>query len=97
MRVLWALPEAMASSSSRPPSCLALVALSLALLLHLSLSFHAGNRRPLPVDRAAGLKEKTLILLDVSTKSPVRTVSENFLSLQLDPSIIHDGWLDFLR
>ncbi|KAK2098786.1 Inactive heparanase-2 [Saguinus oedipus] len=57
----------------------------------------AGDRRPLPVDRAPGLKEKTLILLDVSTKNPVRTVNENFLSLQLDPSIIHDGWLDFLR
>ncbi|XP_049553070.1 inactive heparanase-2 isoform X2 [Orcinus orca] len=56
----------------------------------------AGDRRPLPVDRAPGLKEKTLILLDVSTKNPVRTVNENFLSLQLDPSIIHDGWLDFL-
>ncbi|XP_031246239.1 inactive heparanase-2 isoform X1 [Mastomys coucha] len=96
MRVLCAFPEAMASSSSRPPSCLVLVALFLALLLHLSLSFHAGNRRPLPVDRATGLKEKTLILLDVSTKNPVRTVNENFLSLQLDPSIIHDGWLDFL-
>ncbi|XP_032747892.1 inactive heparanase-2 isoform X2 [Rattus rattus] len=96
MRVLCAFPEAMSSSSSRPPSCLALVALFLALLLPLSLSFHAGNRRPLPVDRATGLKEKTLILLDVSTKNPVRTVSENFLSLHLDPSIIHDGWLDFL-
>ncbi|EDL94249.1 rCG57543 [Rattus norvegicus] len=44
----------MSSSSSRPPSCLALVALFLALLLPLSLSFHAGNRRPLPVDRATG-------------------------------------------
>uniref|UniRef100_A0A5F9DWB1 Heparanase 2 (inactive) n=1 Tax=Oryctolagus cuniculus TaxID=9986 RepID=A0A5F9DWB1_RABIT len=96
MRVLCAFPEAMPSSNSRPPSCLALVALSLALLLHLSLSSQAGHRRPLPVDRAPGLKEKTLILLDVSTKNPVRTVNENFLSLQLDPSIIHDGWLDFL-
>ncbi|XP_062070698.1 inactive heparanase-2 isoform X1 [Lepus europaeus] len=96
MRVLCAFPEAMPSSNSRPPSCLALVALSLALLLHLSLSSQAGHRRPLPVDRAPGLKEKTLILLDVSTKNPIRTVNENFLSLQLDPSIIHDGWLDFL-
>ncbi|XP_052569433.1 inactive heparanase-2 [Peromyscus eremicus] len=95
MRVLCAFPEAMSSSSSCPPSCLALVAL-LALLLHLSLSFQAGDRRPLPVDKTTGLKEKTLILLDVSTKNPVRTVNENFLSLQLDPSIIHDGWLDFL-
>lgn len=97
MRVVCAFPEAMSSSSSCPPSCLALVALFLALLLHLSLSFQAGDRRLLPVDRATGLKEKTLILLDVSTKNPVRTVNENFLSLQLDPSIIHDGWLDFLR
>ncbi|XP_040848269.1 inactive heparanase-2 isoform X1 [Ochotona curzoniae] len=96
MRVLRAFPEAMPSSDSRPPACLALVALSLALLLHLSLSSQAGDRRLLPVDRAPGLKEKTLILLDVSTKNPVRTVNENFLSLQLDPSIIHDGWLDFL-
>ncbi|NP_068600.4 inactive heparanase-2 isoform X1 [Pongo pygmaeus] len=96
MRVLCAFPEAMPSSNSRPPACLAPGALYLALLLHLSLSSQAGDRRPLPVDRAAGLKEKTLILLDVSTKNPVRTVNENFLSLQLDPSIIHDGWLDFL-
>ncbi|XP_023564804.1 inactive heparanase-2 [Octodon degus] len=96
MRVLCAFPEAMFSSNSRPSPCLARVALFLALLLQLSLSSQAGDRRPLPVDRTAGLKEKTLILLDVSTKNPVRTVSENFLSLQLDPSIIHDGWLDFL-
>ncbi|XP_067565849.1 inactive heparanase-2 isoform X1 [Pseudorca crassidens] len=96
MRVLCAFPEAMPSSNSRPPACLAPVALILPLLLHLSLSSQAGDRRPLPVDRAPGLKEKTLILLDVSTKNPVRTVNENFLSLQLDPSIIHDGWLDFL-
>ncbi|XP_023496953.1 inactive heparanase-2 isoform X1 [Equus asinus] len=96
MRVLCAFPEAMPSSNSRPPACLTPVALFLALLLHLSLSSQAGDRRPLPVDRVPGLKEKTLILLDVSTKNPVRTVNENFLSLQLDPSIIHDGWLDFL-
>ncbi|XP_012517122.1 PREDICTED: inactive heparanase-2 isoform X1 [Propithecus coquereli] len=96
MRVLCAFPEAMPSSNSRPSACLAPGTLYLALLLHLSLSSQAGDRRPLPVDRAPGLKEKTLILLDVSTKNPVRTVNENFLSLQLDPSIIHDGWLDFL-
>ncbi|XP_055280879.1 inactive heparanase-2 isoform X2 [Moschus berezovskii] len=96
MRVLCAFLEAMPSSNSRPPACLAPVALFFALLLHRSLSSQAGDRRPLPVDRAPGMKEKTLILLDVSTKNPVRTVNENFLSLQLDPSIIHDGWLDFL-
>ncbi|XP_075389568.1 inactive heparanase-2 [Tenrec ecaudatus] len=96
MGVLGVCPAAMPSSSSRPPACLALVALSSALSLHLSLSSQAGDRRPLPVARAPGMKEKTLILLDVSTKSPARTVNANFLSLQLDPSIIHDGWLDFL-
>ncbi|XP_004701065.1 inactive heparanase-2 [Echinops telfairi] len=96
MGVLGVGPAAMPSSSSRPPACLALVALSAALSLHLSLGSQAAARRPSPVARAPGLKAKTLILLDVSTKSPVRTVNENFLSLQLDPSIIHDGWLDFL-
>uniref|UniRef100_A0A8D2QDH0 Heparanase 2 (inactive) n=1 Tax=Zonotrichia albicollis TaxID=44394 RepID=A0A8D2QDH0_ZONAL len=56
----------------------------------------AGDRRALPVEKPPGVKGRTLILLDVNTKSPVRIISENFLSLQLDPSIIHDGWLDFL-
>ncbi|XP_043836428.1 inactive heparanase-2 isoform X1 [Dromiciops gliroides] len=82
--------------SSCPPALLSPMALWLALMLHLSLSSQAGDRRTFPVGKSQGVKEKTLILLDVSTKSPVRTVNENFLSLQLDPSIIHDGWLDFL-
>ncbi|XP_074964278.1 inactive heparanase-2 isoform X3 [Phalacrocorax aristotelis] len=59
-------------------------------------SAQAGDRRALPVEKPPGVKGRTLILLDVNTKSPVRIISENFLSLQLDPSIIHDGWLDFL-
>ncbi|XP_048194463.1 inactive heparanase-2 isoform X1 [Perognathus longimembris pacificus] len=96
MRVLGAFPEAMPSGNSRPPARRASVALCWALWFLLSLSSLAGDRRPLPVGRTSGWKEKTLILLDVSTKNPVRTVNENFLSLQLDPSIIHDGWLDFL-
>ncbi|XP_036592804.1 inactive heparanase-2 [Trichosurus vulpecula] len=83
-------------TSSCPPALLSPMALWLALMLHLSLSSQAGDRRTFPVGKSQGVKEKTLILLDVSTKSPVRTVNENFLSLQLDPSIIHDGWLDFL-
>ncbi|KAM9068776.1 inactive heparanase-2 [Sarcophilus harrisii] len=83
-------------TSSCPPALLSPMALWLALMLHLSLSSQAGDRRIFPVGKSQGVKEKTLILLDVSTKSPVRTVNENFLSLQLDPSIIHDGWLDFL-
>lgn len=61
-----------------------------------SCSGQMAERRVLPVPRSSGLKGRTLILLDVNTKSPVRTVSENFLSVQLDPSIIRDGWLDFL-
>ncbi|XP_020852414.1 inactive heparanase-2 [Phascolarctos cinereus] len=86
----------MPHTSSCPPALLSPMALWLALMLHLSLSSQAADRRTFPVGKSQGVKEKTLILLDVSTKSPVRTVNENFLSLQLDPSIIHDGWLDFL-
>ncbi|XP_039337720.1 inactive heparanase-2 [Mauremys reevesii] len=82
--------------SSCPPGLLALLAPWLALLAHLSLSSQAGDRRAVPVEKPPGVKGRTLILLDVNTKSPVRVTSENFLSLQLDPSIIHDGWLDFL-
>lgn len=83
--------------SSCPPGLLALLAPWLALLAHLSLSSQAGDRRTFPAEKPSGVKGRTLILLDVNTKSPVRVTSENFLSLQLDPSIIHDGWLDFLR
>ncbi|XP_032551283.1 inactive heparanase-2 isoform X1 [Chiroxiphia lanceolata] len=68
----------------------------LALMAAFSLPSQAGDRRALPVEKPSGVKGRTLILLDVNTKSPVRIISENFLSLQLDPSIIHDGWLDFL-
>ncbi|XP_069719653.1 inactive heparanase-2 isoform X2 [Phaenicophaeus curvirostris] len=82
--------------SSCPPGLLALMAPGLALLATFSLPSQAGDRRTLPVEKPSGVKGRTLILLDVNTKSPVRIISENFLSLQLDPSIIHDGWLDFL-
>ncbi|XP_064923308.1 inactive heparanase-2 isoform X3 [Columba livia] len=82
--------------SSCPPGLLALMAPGLALMATFSLPSHAGDRRALPVEKPPGVKGRTLILLDVNTKSPVRIISENFLSLQLDPSIIHDGWLDFL-
>ncbi|XP_077586112.1 inactive heparanase-2 isoform X2 [Stigmatopora nigra] len=43
-----------------------------------------------------GFLGRTLVLLDVNTRSPTRILNENFLSLQLDPSIISDGWLVFL-
>ncbi|XP_028815305.1 inactive heparanase-2 [Denticeps clupeoides] len=66
-----------------PPLWLAL------MVLQTALPPGAGGRRQ-------GFLERTLILLDVSTRSPVRVLNENFLSLQLDPSITADGWLDFL-
>uniref|UniRef100_F6WMW5 Heparanase 2 (inactive) n=1 Tax=Xenopus tropicalis TaxID=8364 RepID=F6WMW5_XENTR len=68
----------------------------LILLSHSPCSCQPGERRIYPAPRSPSVKGRTLILLDVNTKTPVRTVSENFLSVQLDPSIIHDGWLDFL-
>ncbi|XP_074856092.1 inactive heparanase-2 isoform X4 [Carettochelys insculpta] len=70
--------------------------LALALLAHFSRGSQAGGRRALPENSPPGAQGRTLLLLDVSAKSPVRVTSENFLSLQLDPSVIHDGWLDFL-
>ncbi|NXO77795.1 HPSE2 protein, partial [Sitta europaea] len=91
------LLSGMPCPSSCPPGLLALMAPGLALLATFSLPSQAGDRRALPVEKPLGVKGRTLILLDVNTKSPVRIISENFLSLQLDPSIIHDGWLDFLR
>ncbi|NXD14718.1 HPSE2 protein, partial [Nothocercus nigrocapillus] len=91
------LLSGMPCPSSCPPGLLALMAPGLALMATFSLSSQAGDRRALPVEKPPGVKGRTLILLDVNTKSPVRIISENFLSLQLDPSIIHDGWLDFLR
>ncbi|KAG9471426.1 hypothetical protein GDO78_014799 [Eleutherodactylus coqui] len=84
-----------------PPCCHPLeVYLVLTLLIirvpRGSGSSQIGERKLFPVSRSSGVKGRTLILLDVSTKSSIRTVSENFLSVQLDPSIIRDGWLDFL-
>ncbi|KFW76422.1 Inactive heparanase-2, partial [Manacus vitellinus] len=90
------LLSGMPCPSSCPPGLLALMAPGLALMAAFSLPSQAGDRRALPVEKPSGVKGRTLILLDVNTKSPVRIISENFLSLQLDPSIIHDGWLDFL-
>ncbi|NWW58923.1 HPSE2 protein, partial [Ifrita kowaldi] len=90
------LLSGMPCPSSCPPGLLALMAPGLALMATFSLPSQAGDRRALPVEKPSGVKGRTLILLDVNTKSPVRIISENFLSLQLDPSIIHDGWLDFL-
>nr|XP_016847648.1 PREDICTED: inactive heparanase-2 isoform X2 [Anolis carolinensis] len=72
-----------------PPGALAL----LALLAHLALPSQAAHRRP---PAAAAAPGRTLVLLDVGPRSPRRVTSERFLSLQIDPAVLHDGWLDFL-
>ncbi|KAL8185629.1 UNVERIFIED_CONTAM: hypothetical protein K2H54_056206, partial [Gekko kuhli] len=76
--------------STGPHGLLALVVPGLVLLAHPSFPLQAG---PSPAQGASG---RMLILLDVSTRSPLRLTSPNFLLLQLNPSILHDGWLDFL-
>ncbi|XP_015671767.1 inactive heparanase-2 [Protobothrops mucrosquamatus] len=81
---------------SGPSGFLAFLAPGLALLAHLSLPSQAGVKRLPARTSPQGTPGRTLILLDVSTRSSLRVTSENFLSLQLDPSILHDGWLDFL-
>ncbi|KAM4702822.1 inactive heparanase-2 [Rhinophrynus dorsalis] len=82
--------------SSHPLHGRLLLTSLLTLISHCPCSSQPGERRLFPAPRSPSMKARTLILLDVNTKTPIRTVSENFLSLQLDPSIIHDGWLDFL-
>ncbi|XP_063291403.1 inactive heparanase-2 [Pelobates fuscus] len=84
-----------------PPHCsylldVLLLTTFLTLISSPSCSSQAGQSRVFQVPRTSNLKGRTLVLLDVNTKTPMRMVSENFLSVQLDPSIIHDGWLDFL-
>lgn len=69
----------------------------LALILQSLISSAATYRRPVSGGKRQSFLERTLILLDVNTRSPVKVLNDNFLSLQLDPSIIKDGWLDFLR
>lgn len=90
--------------SAGPPGFLARLAPGLALLLlllllvaQLSLPSQARLRRLPAGTGPQGAPGRTLVLLDVSARSPLRATSENFLSLQLDPSVLHDGWLDFLR
>nr|XP_057914267.1 inactive heparanase-2 isoform X4 [Doryrhamphus excisus] len=61
-----------------------------------SSSFPKYQRAVAASGSRPGFLGRTLILLDVNTRSPVRILNDNFLSLQLDPSIIRDGWLDFL-
>ncbi|XP_063048152.1 inactive heparanase-2 [Engraulis encrasicolus] len=70
----------------------------LVLLVQSLVSSSVTDKKPVSGGggRRAGFLERTLILLDVHTRSPVKVLNENFLSLQLDPAIISDGWVDFL-
>ncbi|XP_026113773.1 inactive heparanase-2-like [Carassius auratus] len=68
----------------------------LALILQSLISSAVTYRRPVSGGKRQSFLERTLILLDVNTRSPVKVLNDNFLSLQLDPSIVKDGWLDFL-
>ncbi|XP_052468568.1 inactive heparanase-2-like [Carassius gibelio] len=68
----------------------------LALILQSLISSAVTYRKPVSGGKRQSFLERTLILLDVNTRSPVKVLNDNFLSLQLDPSIIKDGWLDFL-
>uniref|UniRef100_A0A3P8V728 Heparanase 2 (inactive) n=1 Tax=Cynoglossus semilaevis TaxID=244447 RepID=A0A3P8V728_CYNSE len=61
-----------------------------------SSSSSSAYQRTATDGKRPGFMERTLVLLDVNTRSPIRVLNDNFLSLQLDPSIIKDGWLDFL-
>lgn len=74
-----------------------LAALVVQLVLSSPYSSPSTYQRPATSGRRPGFMERTLVLLDVNTRSPIRVLNDNFLSLQLDPSIIKDGWLDFLR
>ncbi|XP_032889961.1 inactive heparanase-2 [Amblyraja radiata] len=70
---------------------------SLPVLARLSASAQVGEQK----STAAGPSQarrgmKTLILLDVEIRGSIRSVNENFLSIQLDPAVLHNGWIDFL-
>ncbi|TSK22790.1 Inactive heparanase-2 [Bagarius yarrelli] len=60
-------------------------------------SANSAHRRHVNADKRQNFLERTLILLDVNTRTPVRVLNDNFLSLQVDPTILKNGWLDFLR
>ncbi|XP_056465781.1 inactive heparanase-2 [Gadus chalcogrammus] len=76
--------------------CSSLWLASVALVVHAGLSSSQYQRPVVGAGKRAGFMERTLILLDVDTHRPIRVLNDNFLSLQLDPAIIKDGWLDFL-
>ncbi|XP_076830851.1 inactive heparanase-2 [Brachyhypopomus gauderio] len=68
----------------------------LAFITHSLMSCAATYRRHVSGGTRQSFLERTLILLDVNTRSPLKVLNENFLSLQVDPSILKNGWLDFL-
>ncbi|CAL8283850.1 unnamed protein product [Arctogadus glacialis] len=76
--------------------CSSLWLASVALVVHAGLSSSQYQRPVVGAGKRTGFMERTLILLDVDTHRPIRVLNDNFLSLQLDPAIIKDGWLDFL-
>ncbi|XP_047458547.1 inactive heparanase-2 isoform X1 [Mugil cephalus] len=77
-------------------SLITLVVQSVLSSSYSSSSYSSAYQTPVAGGKRPGFMERTLVLLDVNTRSPIRVLNDNFLSLQLDPSIIKDGWLDFL-
>lgn len=73
------------------------LSLWLAFTAEVLLSSAATHGRHAAGGKRQSFLERTLILLDVNTRSPVKVLNDNFLSLQVDPSILKNGWLDFLR
>ncbi|XP_017268242.1 inactive heparanase-2 isoform X2 [Kryptolebias marmoratus] len=91
------MPKSSPCASPWPSLWLAsLVVLVVQSVLSSSYSSPSSYQRPAAGGKRPGFMGRTLVLLDVNTRSPIRVLNDNFLSLQLDPSIIKDGWLDFL-
>lgn len=92
------MPKSSSCVSPRSRLWLAsLIILVVQSVLSSSYSYPSSYQRPAAGGKRPGFMGRTLVLLDVNTRSPIRVLNDNFLSLQLDPSIIKDGWLDFLR
>ncbi|XP_026879533.1 inactive heparanase-2 [Electrophorus electricus] len=72
------------------------LSLWLAFITHSLMFCAATYRKHVSGGKRQSFLERTLILLDVNTRSPLKVLNENFLSLQVDPSILKNGWLDFL-
>ncbi|XP_066535915.1 inactive heparanase-2 [Hoplias malabaricus] len=79
-----------------PPQIFIGLSVWLAFTAQTLLSSAAAYTKPVSGGKRQSFLERTLILLDVNTRSPVKVLNDNFLSLQVDPSILKNGWLDFL-